>query len=555
MALDRTLFVSVLGDRRGFTRVLIAAGIVSLVALVFTVVITGVSDQQVLPGIPMTEPLITRSLPLVQWLRDLSAVLAVGFVLVGGLLVATRNHSLIRLSMLWCGVFLASAVLLGWMSLADIYALTPRDALNVTGIQLFIVDTIPGRVVLYQVFALVAAMAILAVVQTRRGSAFAFALILTAAAAPAFNGHAGLGGGHESATASLALHIAALSVWVGGLVATAVLVSARGPDLVQVVLRFSTIALWCVIITAETGLINASMRLTTWQAVFDTTYGQLIVMKSVLLLVLVYMGWRIRRKVLPDLTPDNRGPFLVVAAVDVVIMGVALALAVVLARTDPNAVAETAVLPLSYFWIAVIATSAAAFFWVTWRSQDGSSWSRWRTVPFVLGLVAVAAGSAEFSGEYSQVGFAVHVLQTTLLTFVAPLLIILGVPEIARTSWGRALQAYPEAIAIGLIFVFYTVIFGPLYDLMMVSHEGHLLMQLILLAAGFFFVISAFQHSAIAIVIPMVVWPLILVAYPTTQALANVVVTEAVLVVMLVATIRSARTGVSLEREPSTISA
>jgi len=89
-----------------------------------------------------------------------------------------------------------------------------------------------------------------------------------------------------------------------------------------------------------------------------------------------------------------------------------------------------------------------------------------------------------------------------------------------------------------LIFAFYLVIFGPLYDIMMVTHEGHLVMQLVLLAAGFFFVVAAIGRSVIAIVIPMVVWPFILVAYPTPQALANVVLTELVLVVILIATVR-----------------
>jgi putative copper resistance protein D len=362
--------------------------------------------------------------------------------------------------------------------------------------------------------------------------------VLTAAAAPAFNGHAGLGGGHESATASLALHIASLSVWVGGLVATAVLVSYAKPGSEKVVSRFSTIALWCVIIAAETGLINASMRLTTWRSVFDTTYGQLIFAKSIILIVLILFGWQLRRKVLPSFSPTNRRPFLVIAVTDVGIMGIALALSVVLSRTDPNAVAETATMPLSYFWIAVLITAAGAFAWAMWHAHQNAPWPLRRAVAFALALVAIAAGSAEFTGEYSQVGFAVHVLQTTLLTFVAPLFLVAALPMVLETAFGQALRAFPEAVAIGLIFAFYLVIFGPLYDIMMVTHEGHLVMQLVLLAAGFFFVVAAIGRSVIAIAIPMIVWPFILIAYPTPQALANVALTELVLVVILVVTVR-----------------
>jgi putative copper resistance protein D len=530
--------VTSLADRRGITPALIAAAGVSLVVLVIVATLTGITDSPVVPGIDEQDPLVRWSLPIMQWLRDLSALLTVGFVLVGGLLTAAVDHKFLRIAMAWTVVFLASSALLAWITLADVYLLPAADALNVNAIRLFVTDTIPGRVALYQVVALVVALALIAVASTRRQCAIAFVLVLTAAAAPAFNGHAGLGGGHESATASLALHIASLSVWVGGLVATAVLVSNAQPGFDKVVSRFSTIALWCVIIAAETGLINASMRLTTWRSVFDTTYGQLILAKSLILIILILFGWQLRRNVLPELSATNRKPFVMVAITDIVIMGIALALSVVLSRTDPNAVSQPATLPLSYFWTAVILTSAGAYGWAMWLAHKKTPWPLWRAGAFALALVAIAAGSAEFSGEYSQVGFAVHVLQTTLLTFVAPLLIVVALPMVIDTPFGRALRAFPEAVAIGLIFAFYLVIFGPLYDIMMVTHEGHLVMQLVLLAAGFFFVVAVIGRSVIAIVIPMVVWPFILIAYPTPQALANVVLTELVLVVILIATVR-----------------
>lgn len=539
-------------ERRGFGRTLALAALISLVTLIVVAAVTGVSEPVAPPGIPTANPVVSQTLPLVQWLRDLGALLTVGFVLVGVLLAPEVVRAQVRVAIAWSVVFLVAVVLLAWLSLQDIFALAPRDALNSAAIRVFVTDTIPGRVAVYQVVAVVAAIVLLSLlsrIRSRRAGAVAFALLLTAAAAPAFNGHAGLGGGHESATASLALHIAALSVWVGGLVATGVLVSSRNPELVPVVRRFSTIALWCVIVAAESGLINASMRLTTWQSLFTTTYGQLISIKATLLLVLVFLGWRIRRQVLPSLSVDNRRPFLVFAATDIVIMGVALALAVVLARTDPNAIAGTTVLPLGYFWIAVILTGAGAYLWGMWRARASAPWPLWRAAVFALGLAAIAAGTAEFSGEYSQVGFTVHVLQTTLLTFAAPLLLVLGLPMVVQTPVGRALRAYPEAVAIALVFVFYAVIFGPLYDVLMVTHEGHLVMQLVLLAAGMCFVIAAIWRSVIAILIPMAVWPAILIVYPTGQALANVLVTEALLVILLMVTRRSERREVEHERE------
>ncbi len=224
-----------LDERRGFARGLIAAALISFAVLIAVAAATGISDRIAPPGIPAPDPIISGSLPLVQWLRDLGALLAVGFVLVGGVLAATVDRGQIRIAIAWGAVFLGAVVVFAWLTLTDIYALSPGDSLNRAALQVFLTDTIPGRVALYQTIAVVASIVILSRARTRRASAVAFALLLTAASAPAFNGHAGLGGGHESATASLALHIAALSVWVGGLVATGVFVSSRNPDLVPVV--------------------------------------------------------------------------------------------------------------------------------------------------------------------------------------------------------------------------------------------------------------------------------------------------------------------------------
>jgi hypothetical protein len=80
------------------------------------------------------------------------------------------------------------------------------------------------------------------------------------------------------------------------------------------------------------------------------------------------------------------------------------------------------------------------------------------------------------------------------------------------------------------------VIFSPLYAVLMDSHVGHLLMQLMLLGAGLAFVIAVVDRSMVAIALPMIAWPFILLMYPSIQALANVLVTEVLLIVLFVRT-------------------
>jgi cytochrome c oxidase assembly factor CtaG len=148
-------------------------------------------------------------------------------------------------------------------------------------------------------------------------------------------------------------------------------------------------------------------------------------------------------------------------------------------------------------------------------------------------LVVMILATSEPSGSYAQVAFGLHVLQTTLLTFAAPLLIVVAVPGLLRTVVAGWLRRYPEAVAIALIVIFYQVIFSPFYAILMTSHEGHLLMQLLLFGAGSAFILAVLDRSVLAILIPMIAWPFILIGYPTTQALANVLVTELLLAVVL----------------------
>jgi copper transport protein len=96
------------------------------------------------------------------------------------------------------------------------------------------------------------------------------------------------------------LHVAAASVWLGGLLSLA-LHLRRGDSSETVVRRFSTLALGSVLVLAATGLIRAFAELGAVHQLWSTSYGRFLIAKTVLLGILVAIGWANRYRVIPRL--------------------------------------------------------------------------------------------------------------------------------------------------------------------------------------------------------------------------------------------------------------
>ena len=83
---------------------------------------------------------------------------------------------------------------------------------------------------------------------------------LLGALTPAVTGHAGTAADHQLAVVTVALHVAAAALWVGGLGAVLVVAAPR-PRLLDAVLpRFSTLAGACLACVVVSGVLNAVLR-------------------------------------------------------------------------------------------------------------------------------------------------------------------------------------------------------------------------------------------------------------------------------------------------------
>ena len=99
---------------------------------------------------------------------------------------------------------------------------------------------------------------------------------LLGALAPAVTGHAGTSADHQLAVVTVALHVAAAALWVGGLGAVLVVAGPRRRLLDAVLPRFSTLAGGCIACVVVSGVLNAVLRVSSVGALVTTGYGWLV---------------------------------------------------------------------------------------------------------------------------------------------------------------------------------------------------------------------------------------------------------------------------------------
>lgn len=108
----------------------------------------------------------------------------------------------------------------------------------------------------------------------------------------ALAGHANAGDLRSVATAVDALHLVAVSVWIGGLVALALLL--RRLDLRTVLPRWSRVATGAVVVMVATGSFASWREVRSLDAVLTTDYGRLLVAKLLLVVTMLALAWGAR---------------------------------------------------------------------------------------------------------------------------------------------------------------------------------------------------------------------------------------------------------------------
>jgi copper transport protein len=136
------------------------------------------------------------------------------------------------------------------------------------------------------------------------------ALAAFLALSPALAGHASTQSPSGVLIPADVLHVAAMSVWVGGLVILLAVIPRATrmldpPDrsrlLAAVLLRFSPVALGAVCVILATGLVQAYVHVRSLDHLVNTGYGRAVLAKMLLLLSLIGLGAYNRQRLVPQL--------------------------------------------------------------------------------------------------------------------------------------------------------------------------------------------------------------------------------------------------------------
>jgi copper transport protein len=131
-------------------------------------------------------------------------------------------------------------------------------------------------------------------------------------------------------------HLAAVGVWIGGLVALLAVLPLVGEtgDRVRLARRFSALALAAVVVVAVSGTVSGWQQVGQLDLLFSTTYGRLLVAKVVGFVGLVGLGWANRARLLPALDRAV-GPLQRSLRVETALAAVVLAVTAALVQQPP----------------------------------------------------------------------------------------------------------------------------------------------------------------------------------------------------------------------------
>ena len=403
-------------------------------------------------------------------------------------------------------------------------------ALDPTVLRSFITQITLGK---YLFFELIVAFSVAI-------SAFRIKRILTAAlvlflsiiglVAPVFESHSESSGSHGLAIGSLVIHVAALSLWVGGVIAIALLDPEDRPIAVS---RFSELALWSVIAVVASGTVNAWVRL-DFQGAWNSAYAYVVIAKIALTLVLISIGYVHRTNLALRKRIDWLG-FGRLLFAEAIIMVATVAMGAWLSSIEPPkrpsvpefdpAVALSGIstpppptwnrILFSYepdaLMIGVLLIAVALYIkGVLVMRRRGDKWPVGRSIAFGLGIAGIDFATSGGLGLYAHFAFSYHMIAHMVLGMIAPIGIVLGAPITLalrtlpqsrdgneRGVRGTLLAALHSKVAIfftnpivalavfdGSLFALY---FTGLFGEMMQSYVGHLFMSIHFILAGILF--------------------------------------------------------------------
>jgi len=525
------------------TKLPLVLAAVAVVAVVIPAGLLGGAFAAPVSGLADAGAIVRWGLPVVRAIHDLAAASTVGLLVVAATIIPEARSTARRITATRyaaaSGVVWVVAGLVGLVfSFASMSGSSLTDPTFGAQLQTFVFQLESLRVAAIS-STMALAVTIGAAVVRRRSAMVSLAALSVLAMLPlSLTGHASGAASHDTAVNALALHLVAAVIWVGGLLALAMLRPMLGATLAVSVRRYSTLAGWCFVAVAVSGAASAWIRVGSIGSL-ATTYGALVILKVVALVVLGIAGWAQRSRVVDRIATDPLAGRLFgrLAMIELVVMGAAFALGTALSRSAPP-VPNTPVVTtdaaysltgypapagpllgsdwltvwrIDWLWFGVSVVAVALYLAGVQRMRArGDSWPVLRTIGWVLGWAIFAWATCGAPGVYGSVLFSIHMLMHMTVSMSAPILMVLAAPVTLalrtltprhdNTLGPRELllglvhsrflgvignPVVAAAIFFGSLVIFY---FSPLFELALRTHTGHVLMTAHFLLAGYLFV-------------------------------------------------------------------
>lgn len=531
-------------DRWRVTAVALATVVIG--AAVAVIISAFLPSRNAVVGIADSGQLTELTLAAMKAMFDLSAALTVGWLLAAVALAPPQRSGIfdvggyraMRAASLsaWVWTFVSLAMIP--LTLADLNGKSASNVLPaariVEGIQQF--PQVRGYLICASIAVLIA---LLSRIVLRPSWAVLMLLAALAGLLPqALSGHASGSADHDVAIDTMIFHLVGISIWIGGLLAFLGMVRQNVGNLPVVARRYSNLALVAFIAVAISGIANAWIRLTYLSDLWTTGYGRLVVLKAVALIALGAFGYAQRKRALPAIAAGRRRPLVRLASVELLIMGATVGIAAALGRTappPPSGVLPTGpnldiervlgfpldgppdILRLLFDWrfdyllgTAVLAAAVLYAVGVLRLHRRGDAWPPSRTWSWMLGCLVVLLATSSGLGRYSEAQFSIHMIAHMMLGMVAPILLVLGAPitlalralpsagrvnppglreGILALVHGRVARIVTHPLVVFPLFVgsFYAIYFTSLFQTMIESHFGHVVMSVHFLLVGYLY--------------------------------------------------------------------
>ena len=485
----------------------------------------------------MSQSLISGLLTVFNFTSITSSFLLVGALLAITFLtldingkVAQTNFELRKLAAISSLIWMFSNITFIVLTLANILNSSISEVLQPNILRSFLTQVPLGQYLFVQLLLSILISMIIPRFNSISTGTFLLLAILLAIVVPVFQSHSASSGSHLMAIGSLAIHVIALALWVGGVFALAFL----APDSRAIAVpRFSVLALWAAIGVVVSGSVNAFIRLNFKEAL-SSNYANLVLAKVLLTAGLIAIGY-LHRKNLKNLTEIKGSRFIKLVLAEVVIMVFTLVIGSRLASSQPpereSGLAVDRALSIvgiktpqqptlsrilfgyepDALMIGLLVLAVALYIkGVMVLTKRGDKWPVGRTISFAIGISTVDFATSGGLGLYAHFSFSWHMIAHMTLGMIAPIAIVLSAPITlalrtlpqGRNSEERGVRGtllsalhsrYSSIIVnpVGALVIFdgslFLLYFTSLFGTLMNTHAGHLFMNIHFLLAGFLF--------------------------------------------------------------------